>query len=622
MRPESIERTNVPDFLIRFRRPLIIALHAALVAVSYAAAYLLRFEIPMPPSQSDLLLDSIAVVVVIKMVVFALFRLHEGLWRFVSLRDVVVIVAAATVSSLAIVSTYFLFGRTLPRSVVILDWMITIALVAGVRIGIRLLREGSHRRATQGSDRRRALVIGAGEAGERLVRAIESSPAPEYSVVGFVDDDPRLQRRSIRGIRVLGIVTSIPELCAKHDIGTLLLAIPSASPEERQRIIERCRAAAVPVKTVPPFRELISGKHRIGQLQEVQPEYLLKRTAVDVDRDRLVEEVRGRTVLVTGAAGSIGSELARQLAALGPERVVLVERSESTLYFVHLELSELFPEVELVPSVCDIQDAIRVGEVMARYRPHAVYHAAAYKHVPLMEDHPLSAIENNVFGTEVVARAAADAGAGRFVLISTDKAVRPVSVMGMTKRVAEDLLRSMTYSSKTTFASVRFGNVLGSAGSVLPLFQWQMARGAPVTVTDPEATRYFMLIAEAAQLVLQAGAVATGGEVFFLDMGEPVRIGDLADDLIRLSGMRPGEEVSVTTVGMRPGERLNEELIRGEEELVDSGHERILVATSPPLDGAAFAKDLETLRFLTKNRDRQGAVEHLRAMAARYSAID
>lgn len=396
--------------------------------------------------------------------------------------------------------------------------------------------------------------------------------------------------------------------------------MPSATQEELQRIIERCRVAGLPVKRVPSYNALVEGQARIGQLQEVNPESLLSRTKVAVDRDAISQEIKGARVLVTGAGGSIGSELCRQIASLEPEHLVMIDRAESSLYFLHLELSDRFPDLKISPVICDVLDIDELREHVSAHAPEFIYHAAAYKHVPLMEDHPLDAIQNNIFGTEAVAQTALEVGARRFVLISTDKAVRPVSVMGMTKRVAEDLLRSYQGTS-TVFSSVRFGNVLGSAGSVMPLFQWQMAQGKPITITDPEATRYFMLTAEAAQLVLQAGVIGRGGEVFFLDMGEPIKIIDLAEDLIRLSGYKPGEDIRVDTVGMRPGERMNEELVREAEALLESSHEKIMIAQSPPLDPECFSEDLETLRRLAVERKREPAVEHLKAMAVRYSAV-
>jgi FlaA1/EpsC-like NDP-sugar epimerase len=377
----------------------------------------------------------------------------------------------------------------------------------------------------------------------------------------------------------------------------------------------------VPFKTVPALSELLQGKARIGQLQEVRPEDLLGRDSVRLDLDRLREQLQGRRILVTGAGGSIGSELCRQLAALEPELLVLFERAENSLYFVHMELQSRHRKLHVVPVVGDILDRRKVEEVITAYAPEVIYHAAAYKHVPLTEAHPLEAIQNNVFGTETVALAARRGKVKKFVLISTDKAVRPVGVMGMTKRVAECLLLSLN-GGPATFVAVRFGNVLGSDGSVLPIFRWQIAQGGPLTVTDPEATRYFMLMSEAAQLVLQAGAMGKGGEIFFLDTGEPVRIMDLAESLIRLYGLEPGRDIEIQIVGLRPGERLREELVQKQEELLPTEHEKVFKVQNSRFEfeglRAHFEQDLERLRSLVEARDREGAVAMLKEMAIRY----
>jgi FlaA1/EpsC-like NDP-sugar epimerase len=416
---------------------------------------------------------------------------------------------------------------------------------------------------------------------------------------------------------VVGTVDQLPQLCREKGVEEILIAIPSATREQRRRIVELCRISGIPFKTVPAINELLQGKARIGQLQEVTPEDLLGREAVRLDLDRLRQELQGKRILVTGAGGSIGSELCRQLAAFEPEMILLFERAESALYFIDLELRRAWPSLKVVPIVGDILDGRRVEEVIRAYAPDLLYHAAAYKHVPLMEEHALEGIANNVFGTESVAVAARQGGLRKFVLISTDKAVKPVGIMGMTKRVAEGLLQ-LYRDGPTTFVAVRFGNVLGSDGSVLPLFQWQIAQGGPVTVTDPEATRYFMLLSEAAQLVLQAGALGQGGEIFFLDMGQPVQILDLAQNLIRLSGLEPRKDIPIEVIGLRPGERLNEALVVDGEELLPTEHEKVFMVRNHPVDPAAFQRDLEALRRLVAIRDREGAVVQLRAMAARY----
>jgi FlaA1/EpsC-like NDP-sugar epimerase len=598
------------------RRPVIVGAHLALVTVAYFLAFWLRFEFHLPASEWERFLRTLPLLLLARMAVFAWFHLYEGLWRYVSMRDILAILKAVTLSSLIFMAGVLaVFGHGFPRSVFVLDWVLCLALVGGVRLAVRALRESS-RRYGQGQGKR-AFIIGAGDAGEMLLREIDRSLTLNYEVVGFIDDDPRKLGRRIHGIEVVGTVEELPELCRAKGVQELLIAIPSATPKQKRRILDRCRKSGLPFKTVPALSELLQGKARIGQLQEVRPEDLLGREPIRLDLDRLRDELQGRRILVTGAGGSIGSELCRQLATFAPELLILFERAESSLYFVHLELQSRHRNLQVVPVVGDILDRRKVEEVITAYAPEVIYHAAAYKHVPLMEAHPLEAIENNVFGTETVALAAMRGGVKKFVLISTDKAVRPVGVMGMTKRVAECLLLSLD-GGPTTFVAVRFGNVLGSDGSVLPLFRWQIAQGGPLTVTDPEATRYFMLLSEAAQLVLQAGAMGKGGEILFLDMGEPIRILDLAENLIRLFGLEPGRDIPIQIIGLRPGERLREELVQEQEDLLPTEHDKVWMVRNHRFDAEGFRQDLERLRCLVAARDREGALQQLRTMAERY----
>ena len=606
--------------LFGYRGIFVIVAHGVLVALGYALAFLARFDFRVPSDHWNSFLVTLPLLMVVRLIVFDRLHLYQGMWRYVSIKDFQSIIWAVSLSGVIFAGLvmglygYGDFGAPFPRSVFLLDWMLCTALVAGIRIGIRELREVKQGAKDTG---RRILIVGAGDAGQSLLRYLNESPYFDYKVVGLIDDDPRKRGIRVHGIRVLGTSEQMSSIVSASKADEVIVAVPSAVREHRRRILKRCLEAEVPVKTVPSRDDLENGRARIGQLQAVDPQDLLPRQAVQVDVDRLLSEISGRRVLVTGAAGSIGSEICRQVATLGPEMLVLYEQAESPLYFVEIDLRERFRDLKLVPVVGDILDRPKVAEVMRDFAPEVVFHAAAYKHVPLMEAQPLEAIQNNVFGTESIATAAIAAGVRKMVNISTDKAVRPVGVMGMTKRVAEDLLISLQ-GQGTTFVSVRFGNVLGSAGSVIPLFQKQIAQGGPVTVTDPEATRYFMVISEAAQLVLQAGAMAKGGEVFFLDMGEPMRIGKLAKNLVRLAGMRPGEDIGIESIGLRPGERMNEELIRETEELLHSEHEKVFYAKCPEYDTGAFAADYETLKAAVDVRDTQLALKQLRVMAARF----
>ena len=596
---------------LSYRRPVIVAVHVVLIALAYVGAFLLRFEFAPSSEQWRLFALTLPLLLVIRAGVFAAFHLYRGLWRYVSMQDILAMLRAVTLSSLAFAASVIAaFPGRFPGSILVLDWLLCLALVGGVRLVLRSLRESSRR--TLGG--RRAIVVGAGDAGEMLVREIERNVLLSYDVVGFVDDDYRMRGRRLHGIEVVGAVDDLPAVCRARKPEVLLVAIPSASGPARRRILERCRETGLPFKTVPAMNDLLQGKARIEQLQEALPKDLLGREAVRLDMDRLQRELRGRRILVTGAAGTIGSELCRQLAMFEPEMIILYDRAESSLYFTDLELKDRFPSVKSVPVVGDILERQHLTEIMQAHGPDLVYHAAAYKHVPLMEDYALEAIVNNIFGTDAVLTTALQNGVKKFVLISTDKAVRPAGIMGMTKRVAEDLLR-MNSGTPTTLVAVRFGNVLGSDGSVLPLFQRQIARGGPVTVTDSEASRYFMLPSEAVQLVLQAGAMGQGGEVFFLDMGEPVRIIDLARNLVRLSGLEPDKDIKIEVIGLRPGERLREELVMENEDLCATEHEKVLMARSVAFPRAAFETSLEELRRLISARDREGATRHLRLMA-------
>ncbi len=606
----------VVEGLLPYRRSLILVTHVLLVACAYFLAFLLRFEFSVPADGWEIFFITLPVLVLIRASVFAWFHLYGGLWRYVSMYDIRGILKAVTLSSLLfVVVALGIFADGFPRSFLVLDWVLCLALVGGVRLGIRALRESAGRQSPASG--KRALVVGGGDAGEMLMREMGRNPTLNYEVVGFVDDDPRKQERHIHGIEVMGTVDQLLTLSQSHKIQEILIAVPSATGEQKRRIFQYCRESGVPFKTVPALLDLLRGTARIGQLCEVKPEDVLGREAVHLDFNKVRRDLEGRRILVTGAAGSIGSELCRQLAAFHPEILILFERAESSLYFLDLDLRHRYPHLTIIPVVGDITNRRKVAEVIQTYAPEVVYHTAAYKHVPLMEEYPLEAMENNIFGTEAVALAAEEGNVKKLVFISTDKAVRPVGIMGMSKRVAECLLLCLSSGSLTSVA-VRFGNVLGSDGSVLPLFQQQIARGGPVTVTDAEASRYFMLPSEAAQLVIQAGAMGRGGEVFFLDMGEPVRILDMAQNLIRLSGLEPGRDVFVELIGLRPGERLEEDLIMEKEELISSEHEKVFMVRNHHFDAEAFRQDIETLRRLVAARDREGAVTQIKAMASRY----
>jgi FlaA1/EpsC-like NDP-sugar epimerase len=595
---------------VKFRRPLIVAAHIGLFAASYALAFGLRFDFNLAPEYSRTLLVTLPVIVALRAAAFWAFHLYEGLWRYVSVRDVVELLKAVTAASLAFGAGVMVSGLAgFPRSVLILDWIVCIGLTGGLRIVSRLVLE---RRHSDGAERKKAIVVGAGDVAEALLREIGRGALP-YRVVGLVTSDPRMHRRRLHGVGVIGGLDDLARLCSDRDVSEVLLADDNGDSAQRRTIADRCREARVTLRSVPPLVDLLQGRAGIGQLKAVSDTELLGRSRIGTDLELLRERIAGRRVLVTGAAGSIGSELARQIASFEPERLVLLDRAESDLYLSYTELAERHPTLKIEAAVGDILDEGRVRQVMTDCAPELVYHAAAYKHVPLMEAHPIEAIKNNILGTETVARAAVEAGACEFVLISTDKAVRPVGIMGMTKRASELVVRSLA-GQGTTFVAVRFGNVLGSNGSVLPLFQRQISSGSPVTVTDPEALRYFMLTSEAVELVLQAGALGSDGEVYVLHTGEPMRIGSLAENFIRLSGLEPELDVPIEVTGLRPGERLREELVVDDEDVAPGPHPKILVVREPNFASSEFRQNLEKLKCLAGEDRREASVQLLRSI--------
>ncbi|MBW3572764.1 MAG: polysaccharide biosynthesis protein [Gemmatimonadetes bacterium] len=593
------------SLLLRLRRPVILALHLLLVPVGYYVAFALRFDFQPPARHIDLFWRTVPYLMVLRLASFAIFGLFHGWWRHVGMRDLVDLVRATTLSSVLLVLALFMTGDLggdaegplLPRSVLVLDWITALVLFGGLRFGVRAFREERLLpwRARRG---KRALIIGAGTAAERLLRETQREGESEICPVAMVDADPEKRGMRLHGVPVVGTSRDLKSLVASNGIKLLVIAIPSATRAEMRAIVEACMQTGVDFKIVPSMRELLDGRARLGELRKVQIEDLLGRDAIDLGVDGPRGDLEGRTVMVTGGAGSIGSELARQVAGFAPRRLLVLDQAESPLYFTNLELRAAHPELEIIPIIADVTDAARMESVFARHRPDFVFHAAAYKHVPLMEDNPVEAVRNNVIGTLTVAQAAARYGAEKFVLISTDKAVYPSSVMGATKRLAEQIVLGWPAlrASATDFRAVRFGNVLGSDGSVIPVFKRQLASGQPITVTHPEVTRYFMTIPEAVQLVLQSAALHDAeGRICMLEMGEPVRIVELAENLIRLSGLEPYTDVPIVFTGLRPGEKLHEELMEAREATVPTVISKVRVVQTVEPEAEALTSGLDRL---------------------------
>lgn len=580
----------------------VLGIDAFLLAGSLYAAHLARFDFDIPQHFLGLFYKMLPFVLITKIISLYFFDLYRGMWRYTSIADLFNIIKASSLSSLLIVS-YILFSTRFEgfsRSVFIVDWCFTILFISGYRILIRLfiehLSEDKPRVISiwkalgffnrKRADNKRLLIIGAGNCGEKIYREIRDNSRLQYDVVGFLDDDSTKLGKKIHGIPVLGYIGDIRNVIKKVRTDEALIAIPSANSQQMRDIVAKCKESGIRFKTIPGIGELIDGKITVNAIREVAYRDLLGRELIKLDEEKIGAYLRGQCVLVTGAGGSIGSELCRQICRFRPKSLILYERAESPLYEIELELKQNFREVKVVTLLADVQDKKQLEKTFESYKPQTVFHAAAYKHVPLLELQPWKAIDNNIQGTANVVEVTNKYNVERFVFISTDKAVRPANVMGASKRVAEILVQNQNScgTSHTRFMIVRFGNVVGSVGSVVPLFKKQIKKGGPVTVTHPEVTRYFMTIPEACQLILQAGSMGKGGEIFLLDMGTSIKINDIARDLIRLSGFEPDVDIKIEYIGLRPGEKLYEELIIEGEGIVPTTHDKIMALKGAECD--------------------------------------
>ena len=614
--------------LVRAHRFAFIQLwHLAVIVVSVAMAFWLRFDFSIPRAEAHRMLLGIAIAVFVKILAFHYVGNDNGWWRFTGIVDLSRILAAnVTGSFLFTVATAALVGPHFPRSVYVIDFLLCLLACAGARFGVRLSHEMILHEATAKNRTKGLLIYGAGAAGLNLVREIRQSKDLQYHIVGFLDDNPHKRNASFFGVRVLGRgreAIRIVERYRRHSpsVDEIVIAMPSASGKSMSEALANCRATGVPCKTIPGLGELLSGKVRVSQLREIALEDLLGRAPVNLEHERIRESVAGRSVMVTGAGGSIGSELCRQLLQFQPKYLVALDQAESDLFKIEMELTGKPSPVKVFPVIGDIRDFERMEEVIRQYGVTSIYHAAAYKHVPMMEHNLIEAVTNNVIGLYNMVEAGYRNGVESFVMISSDKAVNPTNIMGLTKRVSELVVSSMPGLDKgrgTRFVSVRFGNVLGSNGSVVPIFKAQIASGGPVTVTHPEMRRYFMTIPEAVQLVLQASTMGKGSEIFVLDMGEPVRILDLARNLIRLTGHEPDVDIPIRFVGLRPGEKLFEELATESDQMQPTRHEKIMIFSGPTVDHEFMQKWMTQLRALVGQRDRAGILRHISEVVPEY----
>lgn len=614
---------------------VLILVDMVLLALAYFLAYAVRFEANITPDYMPVIKQTIGPIIVCKLVVFYYFNLYSGMWRYTGITDLLNVIKAVAVSSLIIVTAILMSSRFqgFSRSVFIIDAVFSLIFIAGIRLVIRLLLSNvgsfpftkkSPNFSNDSAKRKKLIIIGAGDAGEKAVREIYDNPRMGLVVAGLVDDDKTKTGKQIHGIKVLGGLDQLNEIVKQEIVDEILIAVPSVSGKEMRRIVELCDSTTLPYKTLPGLGEIINGKVSIKTIRDISYKDLLGRHTVHLENEKISEYLKNKCVLITGAGGSIGSELTRQVCKYGPSLMVLFDSSESNLYSIQMEVKHIITYIKFRAVLGRVEDQALVYEVIKKYKPDVVFHAAAYKHVPLVERNPWQSVYSNITGTDTVAKAAIAHKVGRFVLVSTDKAVRPTNVMGASKRVAEKIVLSKT-SESTKFMAVRFGNVIGSSGSVIPLFRQQIQKGGPVTVTHPEITRFFMTVEEAVQLILQAFTMGEGGEIFILDMGTPIKIIDMAKDLIRLSGKEPDVDIEIKFTGLRPGEKLYEELITKGEGIIKTGHKRILVLKNgKELSDEAFLlnQKISELAHLAQKHDSKHIKQKLKEIVPEYTISD
>ncbi|MBI1826007.1 MAG: polysaccharide biosynthesis protein [Planctomycetes bacterium] len=641
--PPKVPET-LPALAVQLRYPIVMIAHAAIFALALLSAFLLAYNFRVTIGRqtgplvwfTELYLPMLALCVPIKLLVFMWAGQYRRSWRYVGLRDLFGVNSAALIGTFFFLTSYFVlenawwsfYQRTLidrlpddqvlrQSSVFALDWAATVVLVSAARVLVRFYYEDIQPQRV--GSQRRVLICGAGDAGEAILREMLRMRREGYICLGLLDDDvPELGGR-IHDVEIIGRTGDIRAICGRLGVQEVLWALPNAPPRVLRGLVEQCADLGITFRTVPAIPDVIQGRVEVSRIRKVDIEDLLGREPVQLDTEMIGRQLRGRRVLVTGAGGSIGSEMCRQIAAFSPARLVLVEQAENSLFEIDRELRRSFPKVDIVPLVADITDRARIESIFQTHRPSGVFHAAAHKHVPMMECNPSEAIKNNIGGTIIVANACRLVGTEKMVMISTDKAINPSSIMGCTKRVAELYVQGLNALDGTQFVTVRFGNVLGSSGSVVPIFKQQIAAGGPVTVTHPEMTRYFMTIPEAAQLVLQAGTMGKGGEIYILHMGEPVRILDLARDMITLSGLRPGIDIEITFSGIRPGEKLFEELSSDAEDVGDTAHPKIGIWKHRDGDWNQIQQGVEGLRSIADKAAESELRAELKRLVPEYA---
>ncbi len=600
---------------------VVLGVDILLLSLAFYLSHFVRFDFNIPDDFWRSLYKALPLVLITKLICFYFFDLYRGMWRYTSINDMFNVSKAAFISSLIIISFLLFTNRFkgFSRSIFLMDFFFTFIFIAGFRISVRVIYEQSIEGnpwkntlkaifgvlARKRTNSKNLLIIGAGDCGEKIYREIRDNLKLPYNVVGFIDDNPVKMGRKIHGIPVLSDISGLNYAVKSVHAEEVLIAIPSASSQQMRRIIENCKKSRIRFKTIPGYGELLDGRVSVNSIREVAYRDLLGRELVKLDEEKIGSYLKGQIILVTGAGGSIGSELCRQICRFQPEKLVLYERAESALYDLSLDLKQNYNDIEIVSHLADIRDMHQLEKAFDAFKPQVVFHAAAYKHVPMLELQPWKAIKNNITGTRNLIEISNRCKVKRFVLVSTDKAVKPTNVMGASKRVAELLSQNQNGNNETEtqFMIVRFGNVVGSAGSVVPLFKKQIAKGGPVTVTHPDVTRFFMMIPEACQLILQAGAMGNGGEIFILKMGTSIKIDDMARDLIRLSGFEPDIDIKIEYTGLRPGEKLFEELITEGENIVPTNHDKILVLKGKEQNLTIMNGKIEQLESLADDQN-------------------
>lgn len=608
----------------RIRANGLVAVDILLINLSIIAAYLLRFDFSfnsIPERFSEHILKLAVLATCVKIITFILFRLYNSLWKYAGIYEMGLIVGAAFVSNTIMISYVFLSRTPVPRSIFLICMLTDTFLIASTRFAYRIFRRVVKGEIIRIKDSKRVLICGGGEAGAMIVKEMKMHPELKSKPVAIIDDDMLKQGKKINGVPIVGQRKDITTIVEKKQIDEIIIAIPSASNKDINEIFAECSKTQCKVKILPSVSQLIDESVVMQKVRDVNIEDLLGREPVNLDVNEVSSYIKDQVVLVTGGGGSIGSELCRQIVGFEPKKLIILDNYENNAYDIQNELLHRNPDLDLTVVIANIRERQRIESIFKMYKPDVVFHAAAHKHVPLMEANPTEAIKNNVFGTLNVAECSDKYGTKRFVLISTDKAVNPTNIMGATKRIAEMVIQALNRNSKTEFVAVRFGNVLGSNGSVIPLFKKQIEQGGPVTVTHPEVTRFFMTIPEAVQLVIQAGAMAKGGEIFVLDMGQPVKIADLARNLIKLSGFEPDMDIKIVYTGLRPGEKLYEELLLNEEGLEATKNNKIYVAKPLHTDLALLKRELECLKELIL-KDSEEIPEYIKLIVPTYKKAE